>query len=68
MKLSSILFMDDYEMKPEPDQELYYTKGEPFVEIHRNGELEELVNISIIRSMQIDKQPIPITIAVTTAE
>jgi hypothetical protein len=57
MNIRAILYMDDYEVKADETTSIRYTKNEPFVEVYIEGKLAELINIQVIRSMDVAPPP-----------
>lgn len=55
LQLASIQFLDDYELKPEPNERFVYKYGDVFVTIIRDDEIVELINVSVIRSMEVQR-------------
>ena len=53
LQLAAIQFIDDYELKPQENERFVYKYGDVFVTIICDDEIVELINVSVIRSMEV---------------
>lgn len=51
--ISAIQFVDDLDIVPEPNQRFVYVEGTQFIRVFTNGILVELININVVRSMNL---------------
>ena len=49
--------MDDAEIHADKETEIKYKLNDPFIQLYYKGQLRELVNISVIRSMDVCPPP-----------
>lgn len=57
VEISLISYMDDSEIKPGEDERFIYTMNTPFIQIIYKGEIKELINIQVVRSMEVIPPP-----------
>ena len=59
VKIKTIVFLDDHEIHIDDDTSIQYTMNTQFVEVHYKGQLNELINICAIKSMDTIPAPTP---------